>query len=170
MRVPLEVERAIEQKKIAAHVVGHLPIVKSYAIKIGLVDIINELVPSKMDVDPGTIFLGMVMDTLSGRTPLYRLDEFFQDQDTELLLGKSINPAVFNDYNVGRVLDKAHEIGAIKIFSAISKRAVDVFEVNARHVSLCFRYVGKNRLKNGAFLGSPLMISHSYNWCEPENL
>jgi transposase len=135
MRVPLEVEKAIEQEKIAAYVVGHLPIVKSYAVKIGLVDIINELVPSKMDVDPGTIFLGMVMDTLSGRTPLYRLDEFFQDQDTELLLGKRINPAVFNDYNVGRVIDKAYGIGAIKIFSAISKRAVDVFEVNNRHVS-----------------------------------
>jgi hypothetical protein len=60
--------------------------------RIGLVDIINELVPSKMDVDPGTVFLGMVMDTLSGRTPLYRLDEFFQDQDTELLLGKRISP------------------------------------------------------------------------------
>jgi hypothetical protein len=37
------------------------------------------------------------MDTLSGRTPLYRLDEFFQDKDTELLLGKRINAAVFND-------------------------------------------------------------------------
>jgi transposase len=88
-----------------------------------------------MDIDPGTIFLGMVMDTLSGRTPLYRLEEFFQDQDTELLLGKRINPAVFNDYNVGRVIDKAYAIGAIKLFSAISKRAVDVFEVNNRHVS-----------------------------------
>jgi len=135
MRVPLEVEKELKRQKIAAYVVGHLPIIKSYAVKIGLVDIINELVPSKMDVDPGTIFLGLVMDTLSGRTPLYRLDEFFQDQDTELLLGKRINPVVFNDYNVGRVLDKAYEIGAIKIFSAISKRAVDVFEVNNRHVS-----------------------------------
>ncbi len=67
--------------------------------------------------------------------PQMALDEFFQDQDTELLLGKRINPAVFNDYNVGRVLDKAYEIGAIRIFSAISKRAVDVFEVNNRHVS-----------------------------------
>ena len=135
MRAPLKIEKEIERKKIAAYVVGHLPIVKSYAVKIGLVDIINELIPSKMDIDPGTIFLGMVMDTLSGRTPLYRLEEFFQDQDTELLLGKRINPAVFNDYNVGRVIDKAHAIGAIKLFSAISKRAVDVFEVNNRHVS-----------------------------------
>ncbi len=48
MRVPLEVEKQIEQQRIAAYVVGHLPIVKSYAIKIGLVDIINELFPSKM--------------------------------------------------------------------------------------------------------------------------
>ncbi len=70
MRVPLEVEKAIERKKATAYVVGHLPIVKSYAVKIGLVDIINEFVASKMDVDPGTIFLEMVMDTLSGRTPL----------------------------------------------------------------------------------------------------
>ncbi|MBW2165213.1 MAG: DUF4277 domain-containing protein, partial [Deltaproteobacteria bacterium] len=83
MRAPLEVEKAIEREKITAYVVSHLPIVKAYAVKMGLVDIINQLIPSKMDVEPGIIFLGMVMDTLSGRTPLYRLDEFFQDQDTE---------------------------------------------------------------------------------------
>jgi len=61
MKISFEVEKAIERQKIAAYVVGHLPIVKSYAVKMGLVEIINELVPSKMDVDPGTIFLGMVM-------------------------------------------------------------------------------------------------------------
>ncbi|MEX1327494.1 MAG: DUF4277 domain-containing protein [Desulfobacterales bacterium] len=44
-----------------------------------------------------SFYIGLVMDTLSGRTPLYRLDEFFQDKDTELLLGKRINAAVFND-------------------------------------------------------------------------
>jgi transposase len=79
MRAPLEVEKAIEREKITAYVVSHLPIVKAYAVKMGLVDIINQLIPSKMDVEPGIIFLGMIMDTLSGRTPFYRLDEFFQD-------------------------------------------------------------------------------------------
>ena len=139
-------------KKIAAYVVGHLPIVKAYAIKIGLVDIINRLVPSKMDVEPGIIFLGMIMDTLSGRTPLYRLDEFFQDQDTELLLGKRINPSVFNDYNVGRVLDKAYEIGSIKIFTVIAKNAVDVFDVNTPHVSFdMIIKIGDNRRLNKPF-------------------
>ena len=56
MRVPLEVEKAIEREKISAYVVGHLPIVKAYAIKIGVVDVINQLVSSKMDVEPGIVF------------------------------------------------------------------------------------------------------------------
>jgi len=64
MKVPLEFEKQIEREKITAYVVGHLPIIKSYAVKIGLVEIINDLIPSQMDVDPGTIFLGLAMDTL----------------------------------------------------------------------------------------------------------
>jgi hypothetical protein len=38
-----------------------------------------------MDVDAGTVVLGLVWDTLSGRSPLSRLDEFFAQQDTALL-------------------------------------------------------------------------------------
>jgi hypothetical protein len=83
MKVPLEIEKQIEQEKIDAYVVNHLPIIKAYADRIGLVPIINRLVPSEMEIDPGTIFLGMVLDTLSGRSPLYRLDEFFESQDRD---------------------------------------------------------------------------------------
>jgi hypothetical protein len=62
---------------IEAYQVQHLPIVKAYADKIGLVEVINQVVPTEMAVDPGTIVLGMILDTLSGRSPLYRLEEFF---------------------------------------------------------------------------------------------
>ena len=57
---------------IEAYQVQHLPLVKAYADKIGLVAVINQLVPTEMAVDPGTIVLGMILDTLSGRSPLYR--------------------------------------------------------------------------------------------------
>ncbi len=119
MKISIEAEKKIERERIKAYVVNHLPIVKSYASKIGLVDIINKLIPSEMDVDPGTIFLGLIFDTLSGRTPLYRLDEFFESQDTQLLFDKTIDPQNFCDYNVGRVIDKAFETGTIKIFTEI---------------------------------------------------
>src|ERR671932_2875349 len=108
---------------IEAYQVQHLPIVKAYADKIGLVEAINAVVPTEMGVDPGTIVLGMILDTLSGRSPLYRLEEFFTYQDTALLLGKAIAPEVFNADNVGRILEHLYAVGTMKIFTACAVRA-----------------------------------------------
>jgi len=119
---------------IETYTVRHLPIVKAYADRLGLVELINHLVPSEMDVQPGIYFLGMVLDTLSGRNPLYRLEQFFEDQDTELLLSKKVDAKSFNDVNVGRFIEKVFDIGAVKIFKAISMRAVSGFGLNCRHV------------------------------------
>lgn len=124
-----------KQIDVEAFTVRQLPIISAYAQKIGLVDVIDTAVPTQMEVDAGTVILGMVLDTLTGRSPLYRLDEFFEDQDTELLLGKKTEPLKFSDYTVGRVLDRIHEYGTVKIFSEISMRALDHFNIDRRHVS-----------------------------------
>jgi len=50
---------------IEAYQVQHLSIVKAYADKMGLVEAINQAVPSEMAIDPGTIVLGMILDTLN---------------------------------------------------------------------------------------------------------
>ena len=118
-----------------AYAVGHLPIIKEFAMKLGIVEEINRMIPSQMAESPGTVFLGMILDTLSGRSPLYRLDEFFENQDTELLLGDKVGPEAFCDYNVARVLDKACQVGTMKIFTELSKRAVLIFDVDMKHVS-----------------------------------
>ena len=57
--------------------VGHLPIVKHYAKKIRLVETIDAMVQNQMQVSAGMTLLAMVLDTLSGRNPLYRLQSFF---------------------------------------------------------------------------------------------
>ncbi|MBU4054804.1 MAG: DUF4277 domain-containing protein [Proteobacteria bacterium] len=66
--------------------VGHLPVVKEYAKRIKLVETIDGMVDTQMELSPGIPVLGMVLDTLSGRTPLYRLMEFFEEKDAELLI------------------------------------------------------------------------------------
>ena len=119
---------------IEAYQVQHLPIVKAYADKIGLVEAINQLVPTEMAIDPGTIVLGMILDTLSGRSPLYRLEEFFAHQDTALLLGKAVAPEAFNDDTVGRVLDRLYDVGTMKIFTACAVRADQAFGLDKRYV------------------------------------
>ena len=114
--------------------VKHLPIVKHFAQKINLVDTFDTMVNSQMELSPGVAVLAMVLDTLSGRTPLYRLEEFFFEKDTELLLGTDVQPERFSDYNLGRVLDKIHQTGTQKIFSAIAQNAVTAFDIDAKRV------------------------------------
>src|SRR5712691_11387546 len=91
---------------IEAYHVQHLPIVKAYADKMGLVEAIHQLVATEMALDPGTMVLGMILDTLSGRRPLSRLAECFACQDTALLLGKAVAPGACDDDTVGRGLDR----------------------------------------------------------------
>src|SRR2546425_13128864 len=119
---------------IEAYQVQHLPIVKAYADKIGVVEVINQLVPTEMGIDPGTIVLGMILDTLSGRSPLYRLEEFFAHQDTTLLLGQAIAPDAFNDDTVGRVVERLYDTGTMKVFTACAVRADQVFCFDKRPV------------------------------------
>jgi len=92
------------------------------------------LVPTEMAIDPGTIVLGMILDTLSGRSPLYRLEEFFAHQDTALLLGKAIAPGTCDDDTVGRVLDRLYDIGTMKVCTACAVRADQVFGFDKRSV------------------------------------
>ena len=46
--------------EIAVYPVHHLPIIKAYADQLGLVGLVNHSVPTEMDVDVGTIVLGLV--------------------------------------------------------------------------------------------------------------
>jgi transposase len=119
---------------IEAYHVQHLPIVKAYADKIGLVEVINQLVPTEMGIDPGTIVLGMILDTLSGRSPLYRLEEFFAHQDMALLLGRAIAPDAFNDDTVGRILERLYDVGTMKIFTACAVRADQAYGLDKQYV------------------------------------
>ncbi len=110
--------------------VRFLPIVRDYAKRINLVETVNQMVESQMELSPGDAILAMVIDTLTGRIPLYRLKESFKDMDTELILGKSINPERFDDTNLGRAMDKIYETGAQKVFSQISQNAIGCFKLN----------------------------------------
>ena len=110
--------------------VQHLPIVKHYARRIKLVETIDAMVDSQMQLPPGLAIMAMVLDTLSGRTPLYRLKEAFEENDTELLLGQQVEPGLFCDYNLARVLDKIYEVGTQKIFTQLAQNAIGCFSID----------------------------------------
>jgi transposase len=134
---PLGAVLSIDQTNsldIDAQQVDHLLIVKAFAADLDLVETVNRLAPTQMEVKPGTIVLGLVMDTLTGRSPLYRLVEFYEGRDTELLLGERVPASAFNDDTVGRVLDLLFEAGTQRIFSELSMTAVQKHEISTRAV------------------------------------
>src|SRR5215472_3507168 len=155
---------------LEAYHVQHLPIVKAYADKIGLVEAINAVVPTEMGVDPGTIVLGMILDTLSGRSPLYRLEEFFAHQDTVLLLGRMVAPEAFNDDTVGRILERLYDVGTMKIFTACAVRADQVYGLDKRYVhfdttsiSVYGEYLPPEGQPNQQTQAAPFTITHGYS-------
>ncbi len=155
---------------IEAYQVQHLPIVKAYADKIGLVEAINQVVPTEMAIDPGTIVLGMILDTLSGRSPLYRLEEFLACQDTALLLGKAVAPSAFDDDTVGRVLDRLYDTGTMKVFTACAVRADQVLHFDKRYVhfdttsvSVYGDYLPSENPQDQQGQAVPFTITHGYS-------
>jgi transposase len=139
----------------------HLPIVKAYAQKIGLVETIDQMVDSQMELSPGMAVFAMVLDTLSGRTPLYRLTEFFEEKDTALLLGCDIEPERFCDYNLGRSMDQIFETGTQKIFSQIARNALLVFTVDPRR--LHFDTTSVSVYGDFVLAGPPFDITYGYS-------
>ena len=88
---------------------------------------VNDIVSSQMDLQPGVVVQAMVLDTLAGRSPLYRLKEFLADRDVELLVGEDLPANAFSDVNVGRSLDAIFEAGPSKIVTALGVRATGAF-------------------------------------------
>ena len=113
----------------------HLPVAAAYCRRLGLVKLVNRLVPSKMELLPGLVVQAMVLDIFSGRSPLYRLENFFKDKDIELLLGEKVQAHSFNDSNVGRSLDAIYEAGPSRILTELGVAATSIFRLDASVVS-----------------------------------
>jgi transposase len=133
MAYPFAAREAHEQA-ISIAQVNHLPIVADFARQLGLVATVNQLVPSEMNIEPGVVVLAMVLDTLSGRSPLYHLENAFSDADRAVLFGEDLPFNALSDDTAGRVLDRLFEAGTQQIFSALSVKAMERFELTAKHV------------------------------------
>ena len=114
--------------------VRFLPIVSAFVMRIGLIEEGNRLCPSEADLSPGLMVWALILDTLGGRNPLYRLEISFRNMDVELLLEKGVCASTLNDDAAGRLLDKLAEVGTGKIMAAVALRVVKLFNLDTSHV------------------------------------
>lgn len=117
------------------HMQGHLPAVAAYCRKLDIRGTVNRLVTTRMKVDVGMLTEAFVLDSLSGRSPLYRLIQFLEEQDVELLLGEKFPMSTFSDSNLGRALDVLYRTGTSRIITELGIRAVNLFALDTSSIS-----------------------------------
>lgn len=108
------------------HPVGAGPLFRQMADDIHLVPLINQMVrwdDRQTHLSPGERILVLVLDVLSGKTPLYRVWERFATTDLEILVGAGRRPEDFTDDSLGRALDKLARAQPAKVFSTIALAA-----------------------------------------------
>ncbi len=125
--LPADLE-GLQEATIYTH--GFLPIAAAYCRRLGLVELVNSMISSQMELKPGLVVQAMVLDVLSGRNPLYHVEHFLEQQDIQLLLGETVDAHAFNDTNLARSLDAMFECGTSKIVTELGFRAASIFQLN----------------------------------------
>ncbi len=145
---------------IESYDVRHGPAIAAFCDKIGIPAIVDKALDCQMDVSCGKIVKGLILNTLSGRDPLYRVEEYFSHQDTELLIGRGIDSSAFSDDNIGRVFDRIFSYGTSKLFSEISLEAVKKFNIDTTQLHHDTTSVSVwGAYENSKYSGSPFEIT-----------
>ncbi len=107
---------------------GVLGVVGALCREIGLVDVINEAAEwhSQAKMGPGERILALIMCIFGDRRALWRVHEYYEDEDLEVLFGTGVQSEDFNDDALGRALDKLHAAGAQGVMATLAMRALAV--------------------------------------------
>jgi transposase len=153
-------------EELRASDVSYLPIVAAYVKRLGIVDEVNRLCPSSGEVSVGHIIAAMILDTLSGRTPLYKLERSFEHLDIPLLLGLEAPASKFNDDAVGRAMDAVFDAGTGLALTAAALNAVKEYDLQTRechHDTTSITLCGDYDLYEQPDHGHPFVITHGYS-------
>jgi transposase len=119
--------------------IDHLGIVAGIIDEMELVEEVNKIVgiKTKETLNPGQVIKAMILNGLGFLSaPLYLFEEFFVGKPTEHLIGEGVLPSHLNDDKLGRELDKYHQIGTTKIFTAVAIKAAHKFKVEMDSIHL----------------------------------
>ena len=104
--------------------VGHLPVIRACLDQLGVFAALDEHLPhhALAHASDAECLAVMVLNILSGRVALWRMDQRFEHVDLELLLGEGVQSSWFHDNRLGRAVDHIDEVGTDTLLSDIGLR------------------------------------------------
>lgn len=99
--------------------IGATPVIRQIIDRMGIIDRIDMLSPVKKEdckVSVGTRTAAVIINQLSDRKALYKVEEFYERQDMGILFGSNIKASDFNDDALGRALDALYRADLEKVY------------------------------------------------------
>ena len=89
----------LSQLQTSSRPIGHLPVLRGILDALGIPEVVNEHLPrhSLVPVSDADCVAAMVLNILSGRVALWRMDEWLGQLDAELVLGEGVDASAFHD-------------------------------------------------------------------------
>jgi transposase len=120
------------ESQVQVENLDHLGLVAGIVDELGLVELVDELVPGhKLNcISSGQVVKAMILNCLGFLSaPLYLFSEFFSSKPVSHLLGEGVEACHLNDDRLGRVLDELHKVGTTGVFLKASMEGVRRFGV-----------------------------------------
>jgi len=108
------------QLSVSSAVVRHLPLVREAISELGLEAALEARLPPdpRMKVSDADCVLVMILNILHGRVALYKMSEWLEGTDMEVLFGAGVDGACFTDTRLGEALDRIAAAGTDDLLSA----------------------------------------------------
>ena len=109
--------------KAQSQTIDHLGIVAGVMKDIGLVELINNRIPTdgREEISTGEAIAGMIINGLGfSDRPMTLTPQFFQNKALDKLFREGVEDRHFNRFKLGRALDRCHAYGCDALFAEIS--------------------------------------------------
>ena len=115
---------------LQANEVKFLPVVNPFIRAIGTPQQFEPQVKLNPEISSATWISLMIVDTLSGRSPLSHLSRLADTLDLDLFFGESFSAEGVNDDAAGRFLDPVYQTGSMGLVTSCVLPAGDVFALD----------------------------------------
>ncbi len=114
---------------------GAAPQIAARCDEIKLADTINQLVmwdDKQCKLSPGTRIEAIIINVLSARKPLYKIESYYEQQDPEVLWGKGVSADLLNYDALAWALDKLGHATPDNFYLAVALSAMKIHGVEKK--------------------------------------
>ena len=129
-----ELKNMVHSDYIVSSNLGIRPVIAAMCDVLKIPEYIDQFIgplDPRVKMSIGTVVKALIINMLSGRTPLVHLEHTFTDIECGILFGEGILARDLNDDRLGDALDKISSLDYKKLYSLICMQALKIHNVDA---------------------------------------